>query len=169
MAFCRNCGVQLVDGASFCSGCGTPTAIGSAPAATAAPVQPVVTTTATAPAAAPAAAPMTSNVAAALSYIPIVAIVFLIIEPYKRDRFVRFHAFQSLFFTVAVIVVSIFLGMMLSALVISGVWSLVFGLFWIFRLAVFIGWLVLVFKAYNNESFKLPVIGDIAEKQAAQM
>jgi uncharacterized membrane protein len=129
-----------------------------------------VATTTSAPASAPAKAPMTSNVAAALSYIPIIAIVFLIIEPYKRDRFVRFHSFQSLFFTVSVIVVSIILGMILSgAFFIGGMWSLVLGLYWIFRLAVFVGWLFLVFKAYNNESFKLPVIGDIADKQAAQM
>jgi uncharacterized membrane protein len=113
---------------------------------------------------------MTSNVAGALSYIVIVGIVFLIIEPYKRDRFVRFHAFQAIFFTVAVIIVSIVVGMLAtSTLFLSGaMFSLMWGLYLLFRLAVFICWLFLIFKAYNNEMFKLPVIGDIAEKQAAQ-
>src|SRR5229473_3317459 len=44
---------------------------------------------------------MQNNVAAALSYITIVGIVFLLIEPYNKIRFVRFHAFQSVFFAVA--------------------------------------------------------------------
>ncbi len=112
---------------------------------------------------------MTSNVAGALSYIVIVGIVFLIIDPYKRDRFVRFHAFQAIFFTVAVIIISIILGILMSGtLFLGGMFSLMLGIYWIFRLAVFICWIFLVFKAYNNEMFKLPVIGDIAEKQAAQ-
>jgi uncharacterized membrane protein len=133
------------------------------PVATGTPASaPVATTT-------PTAAPMTSNVAGALSYIVIVGIVFLIIDPYKRDRFVRFHAFQAIFFTVAVIIISIILGILMSGtLFLGGMFSLMLGIYWIFRLAVFICWIFLVFKAYNNEMFKLPVIGDIAEKQAAQ-
>jgi uncharacterized membrane protein len=165
MAFCRNCGAQLADGSAFCSGCGSSIATTSTsiPTAAGAPAPAPITTT-------PTSAPMTSNVAGALSYIVIVGIVFLIIEPYKRDRFVRFHAFQAIFFTVAVIIVSIVVGMLAtSTLFLSGaMFSLMWGLYLLFRLAVFICWLFLIFKAYNNEMFKLPVIGDIAEKQAAQ-
>jgi uncharacterized membrane protein len=167
MAFCRNCGAQLADGSAFCSGCGSSTA--TTTTSTSMP------TTAGAPAPAPLAttttsAPMTSNVAGALSYIVIVGIVFLIIDPYKRDRFVRFHAFQAIFFTVAVIIVFIVLGILASGtLFLSGaMFTLMWGLYLLFRLAVFVCWVFLVFKAYNNEKFKLPVIGDIAEKQAAQ-
>ena len=56
---------------------------------------------------------MSNNLAAALCYIPlclvgiILAIVFLLIEPYKNDRFVRFNAFQSIFLHVGLIVFSI--------------------------------------------------------------
>ena len=44
--------------------------------------------------------------------------------------------------------------------------GLLTGIFWIIRLAMLAGWLILMFKAYNNEQFKLPVIGDLAAKQA---
>lgn len=46
---------------------------------------------------------MQSNVAALLTYILgiMTAVIFLVIDPYKNDRFVRFHAFQSLFFGLA--------------------------------------------------------------------
>ena len=50
-------------------------------------------------------APLEENIAGMLAYITIIpSIVFLVIEPYNRNRFVRFHCFQNLFFFVAVIV-----------------------------------------------------------------
>ena len=54
---------------------------------------------------------MQSNVAALLSYVVIIAIVFLIVEPFKNDKFVRFHAFQSIFYWIAVIVIFMLIGM----------------------------------------------------------
>jgi uncharacterized membrane protein len=47
-----------------------------------------------------------------------------------------------------------------------GTWGLIAMLFWVVRLGIFLLWILLVFKAYNNERFKLPIIGDLAEKQA---
>ena len=41
---------------------------------------------------------MPSNIGGLLSYIVIIAIVFLIVEPMKNDKFIRFHAFQSIFY-----------------------------------------------------------------------
>jgi len=115
---------------------------------------------------------MTNNVAGALCYIlgVITGIIFLVIEPYKNDKFVRFHAFQSIFFSIVcwgfwMIWSWVIVGMLFS---VSG-WG-AFGLFWnLFRLielAMFVGWVFLMYKAYNNEQFKLPIIGDIAAKQA---
>lgn len=95
----------------------------------------------------------------------ITGIIFLVIEPYNKDRFVRFHAFQSIFLHVAFIVLSIVLG------VIEGIlpWGIGF-IFSIAQFAVWLGgvgaWIYMMVKAYNNEKFKLPVIGDIAEQQA---
>ncbi len=115
---------------------------------------------------------MAKNVAGLLCYSFgfITGVIFLVIEPYKNDRFVRFHAFQSIFYSVACIAVSmvwsfVFVGMIFS-LGSLGMFSLFGLLFMLVRLAMFAGWILLMFKAYNNEEFKLPIIGDIAAKQA---
>ncbi len=141
MAFCATCGTQIADGAACpkCAGTASPGA------------------------SAPAAAGLADNVAGALAYVTIIpAIVFLVLEPYNKKRFVRFHAFQSIFFCVAWIVIDIaltfishipFLGWML--------WPLV-------GLVLFVIWLILVLKAFQGQMFKLPVIGDMAEQQAGK-
>ena len=98
-----------------------------------------------------------ANLAAALAYfgVFVTGAVLLVIE--KESRFVRFHAMQSTVFFAAFLVLSIvvnsifFLGAILYAFVLFP--------------AVTIVWLVLMFKAYNGEQFKLPVVGDFAEKQ----
>ena len=49
---------------------------------------------------------MTDNVVGMLCYITIIpAIIFLVMEPYNKSRFVRFHAFQMIFFSVAMIAI----------------------------------------------------------------
>ena len=115
-----------------------------------------------------ASSPMSSNVAGLLCYILglITGIVFLVIEPYKNDKFVRFHAFQSIFFSIVCIVISWILGAVVIGMLFSG--TLVFGILFarLIQLAIFAAWVFLMYKAYNNEQFKLPVIGDIAAKQA---
>jgi uncharacterized membrane protein len=85
----------------------------------------------------------------------ITGIIFLILE--KEDKFVRFHAWQSIITFGAITIISI----ILSFIPIVG-WIL--G--WIIWVASIILWIVLMYKAYQGEKFKLPVIGDIAEKQA---
>ena len=97
------------------------------------------------------------NLAAAVAYLAgfVTGLVLLAVE--KENRYVRFHAMQSTVFFAGVLVVSIainsifFLGAILYA-------------FLLFP-AVVILWLVLMFKAYSGETFKLPVVGDFAEKQ----
>ncbi len=114
---------------------------------------------------------MQNNVAAALSYITIVGIVFLLIEPYNKIRFVRFHAFQSIFFAAAWFVfwfawwfIQMIFGMMThgASFFITGPISILVSL------GFFVAWIVLVVKAYGNQEFKLPIIGDLAAKQAGQ-
>src|SRR5262249_16602312 len=108
MAFCSKCGNQLASGAGFCGACGAVVAaqsVSQSSGAAAVPAQPAAAVPAPPMAAAPgqpatAAAPMANNVAGLLCYILgiITGIIFLVIEPYKHNRFVRFHAFQSIFF-----------------------------------------------------------------------
>jgi uncharacterized membrane protein len=114
---------------------------------------------------------MTNNLAGALCYIAgfITGIVFLVLEPYNKNRFVRFHAFQSIFFSVVCIVFSMVWSWLFFSLLFTpgmGLWGL-FSLVWlVIRLGMFAAWIFLMYKAYNNEEFKLPVIGDLAAKQA---
>ena len=95
------------------------------------------------------------NTAAALSYVLgwLTGIVFLLIE---KDPFVRFHAMQSIV-TFGLLTVLSFvpvIGWLLSPLL---------------MIVGFILWLVLIFKAYQGEEFKLPWIGEFAQKQAGKM
>ncbi|PYQ37482.1 MAG: hypothetical protein DMG99_20935, partial [Acidobacteria bacterium] len=64
----------------------------------------------------PAASGLTPNLAGALAYILglITGVLFLVLEPYKRDPFVRFHAMQSVLYSGAVIVFSIAWRIMVS-------------------------------------------------------
>jgi uncharacterized membrane protein len=160
MAFCASCGAS-VEG-KFCAKCGTPLAAGTPPPAGAAP-------SSSAPP--QAASGMSQNVAAALTYVLglITGIIFLVLEPYNRDRLVRFHAFQSIFFNVAVIgvyIVLMIVGSILGA-VIPFVGAALIG---VLSLVVWLGsivlWVVLIIKAYGGTKLVLPVIGPLAEKQA---
>ena len=104
------------------------------------------------------------NVAGALSYLFgwVTGIIFYLLEP---DRpFVRFHAVQSIIVFGALTI----LGILFS------IFSVIPGLGWMLTVLVgpvlglvgFILWLVLIIKAYQGERYKLPVIGDMAEKWA---
>ena len=120
-------------------------------------------------AAAPQAAGLSDNAAAAISYITIIpAIIFLVMEPYKRVPLIKFHSLQSIFYSVAVvvfcIVLSIVWGIFVHILPLLALFGLVL---WPLLDLVFIGiWAFCVFKASKGEWFKLPIIGDIAMKQA---
>ena len=99
----------------------------------------------------------------------ITGIIFLVIEPYKNDKFVRFHAFQSIFFNVALIVFWIAYTIVASILgfVSLGFLAVVMGLVGLLiSLAILAYWIFLMYKAYNNELYKIPFIGDLAAKQA---
>ncbi len=103
---------------------------------------------------------MSDNVAGALCYFGgvVTGIIFLILAPYNQSKLVRFHAFQSIFFCVAFIVAMIAVGMLFH------IFTLV--LTPLIALAGFVIWLYLMYSAFNNNKVKLPVIGDLAEKQA---
>jgi len=96
------------------------------------------------------------NIAGLLCYILgwITGIVFLVLE--KENKFVRFHAFQSLLTFLPLSVLIWILGWIPFA-----GWVIA-GLLWILILIL---WLILMFKAYKGERYKLPIVGDIAEKQ----
>jgi uncharacterized membrane protein len=148
MAFCIACGGQVPAGATACPACGRATA-GSTGAAGSNPA---------------GAGGLTDNMAGALAYVTIIpAIIFLVLEPYNRNRFIRFHSFQSVFAAVAWICLWVALNIVAHIPFFGWLTILVWPLV---SLAGFVVWLILVLKAYQGQKFKLPVIGDAAEKQA---
>jgi len=118
------------------------------------------------------------KVAAALSYIWIVGVVFFFIE--KEDRFVRFHALQSIIFGIASMVIMGLLAVVaiiltfafsIGGAIVGGglgmivhllVW-VIWLIFWVLWLAFFIGIIFAAIKAYQGQKFKLPIVGNMAE------
>jgi len=114
---------------------------------------------------------MSSNVAGLLAYILgfITGIIFLVLEPYNKDKFVRFHAFQSIFFSVALIAFWIVWTILSAVLgvVTFGIMAVVMAIIGLLIALVIFGyWIFLMYKAYNNERYMIPFIGPLAAKQA---
>jgi uncharacterized membrane protein len=108
---------------------------------------------------------LSDNAAGGLAYLTIIpAIVFLIIEPFKRSSFVRFHAWQSILFFVAWAVIDILIGLVQN-LVPSTVF-LTLTVLQLVGIAIFVVWIVVFVSAFNGKRVKLPIIGAMAEKQA---
>ena len=164
MPFCTNCGTD-VSGAKFCSNCGTPAAGQSSGAA---PPQPAAESAPEAGGASPqqdapensssawggpeSVSDSTRNIAAALAYITPVAVILLLIEPFKDIRYIRFHSLQSLFYFGAWIVLQFVLGFIAPPVA------------YMVTLAFVIGWFFIAYKAYLGEMFHLPVLGELVDK-----
>ena len=101
---------------------------------------------------------LTENQAAMIAYITIIpAIVFLVMEPYNKSVFVRFHAFQCISFAVVLFAAHL----VLAFIPIIG-WLISILL----SLAALVLWVICLMKASKGEWYKLPVIGDFAMGQA---
>lgn len=112
----------------------------------------------------PAQAGLSDNVAGALAYLTFIpALIFLIVEPYSRRPFVRFHAFQCLGLTVASLVLHFGIGLMAPFL-----HFFTFELSSLVSLVFFILWLIAIVNAAQGKMFKVPVIGDFAAQQASR-
>ena len=101
---------------------------------------------------------LSDNAAGAIAYITIIpAIIFLIVEPYNKNSFVRFHSWQSIFLGIAAFAILI----VLSVIPVVG-WIIIP----FFLIGFLIVWIMCLVKASKGERWKLPLIGDFAEKQA---
>ena len=108
---------------------------------------------------------LSDNAAGGLAYITIIpAIVFLIIAPFKSSSYVRFHAWQSIFFFVAWAVVDILVGLVHN-LVPSTVF-LTLTVLQLVGLAFFVVLVIVFVSVFNGKRIQLPIIGGLAEKQA---
>ena len=100
------------------------------------------------------------NIASALCYLllGVTGVLLLYLEPYNSNPRVRFHAFQAIFLNLAIIIFWVGISFVGKgfALLISP----------LFLLACLVLWLVLIWAAWQNQRLVLPVIGQMAEKQA---
>ena len=120
--------------------------------------------------AAPTSTGLAANVAGALAYVlgPITGIAFYVLE--KENRFVRFHAAQSITVSVVLIALSIALS------ILSAVLAFIPVLGWIAALLLSLGlgllgfvlWLLLMWKAYNGIEWEAPIAGSFARKMVPQ-
>ncbi len=107
---------------------------------------------------------MPDNTAGMVAYITIIpAIIFLVMEPYNKRPFVRFHCFQNIFFCVAWTALWIILSI-IGMLPVVGWLTLI--LWPIIGLGGLVLWVILLLKANQGQMWKLPFIGDLAAKQA---
>jgi uncharacterized membrane protein len=146
---CPHCAAQMPDTAAYCPGCGQ-TMSSDLPAHGKVGVFSV-------------------RIAGGLAYVTFLpAAAFLVLAPYSRNRFVRFHSFQCLMFWAAALVIAMVLKVASLVLFIIPTLGplLVVLTMMVLTLAVFVTWIVLVVKALQGYRFKLPLIGDLAEHQA---
>jgi uncharacterized membrane protein len=152
-AFCNHCGAPMSAGAPQAAPAG---AGATAPTPTYA-VQPVA-----------AGSGLSENAAGAIAYLTIIpAIIFLVIEPYNKIPFVRFHSWQSIGLCLAALVLQVIVSIFeIMVHFIPGI-VLLFSLIHLaIGLGLFLVWLFVILKASKGEWYKLPFIGDFAEKQA---
>jgi uncharacterized membrane protein len=114
------------------------------------------------------------NIAALLSYVFgwLSGLIFFLIE--KDSRLVRFHAMQSILLNVLSAIVAfvvwivVFIFWIIAAQlsdVLGMVVGLIATLLWIaFFIAVLVAWVMCLIKAFQGQYFKLPIIGNFAEK-----
>ncbi len=101
---------------------------------------------------------------AALTYLLgfVTGILLLYIEPYNQDEFVRFHARQSIGFSVVWIAILVVFGVFISVLphALGAVLAIVEGLI---NLGLAIFWLFLMYKAYMGERYRIPELADVVD------
>ncbi len=110
------------------------------------------------------------NIAGALAYITFIpAIIFLLIDPYRRNRFLRFQSLQCLSLWLAMFVIAAVLRLAEPVLLLipNFGYLLLVLIATVAGLAAFVIWLVLVVKALQGEAFKIPLVGELAERQAS--
>ena len=109
------------------------------------------------------------NLVAAISYIPyigfIISVIIFFIE--KEDKYIRFHAMQSLivsgiFILLPVVLGNIFRGFTVFGFLVTGINILLFVTSWVV-------WIASAIKAYQGVVFKWPVVGNFAEKQVGKI
>jgi uncharacterized membrane protein len=168
MAQCAKCGSPVADGVKFCGACGSSSGPeANAPLSPASPASP--------PEASGSAGGIPANVASMLVYLPlcfiglVCAILFgFVLDPYKQNRLIRFHAWHSIALHVAF--VAFWIAWTIFSLILTSVIHFLAIITVPISMLVGLGALVLMvilmIKAYGGDTLKVPFISDWAEKQA---
>jgi uncharacterized membrane protein len=165
-SYCESCGRPQKTDERFCSGCGTPGVPGVVTRANMETANWAASSTAST-----ASDGLEPRLAGVLSYAVgvISGMVFLLLQPYSRDHFVRFHAFQSIFFNAALVIFWILWGTSVALFeAITGgflLW-LIIPIDLTLTLLIVATWIFVMIKAYGGVTWKLPIIGKCAERQA---
>ncbi|HYZ82872.1 MAG TPA: zinc ribbon domain-containing protein [Bryobacteraceae bacterium] len=149
MPFCTACGNKVGDRDTFCAHCGTRQTVSTPPSFNVA--DPLASLT-----------PRTISI---LCYIPvfgwIVAILALANPKFHSNRVVRFHAFQGLYLFVVWLLVDWVVAPFLGGLGPESAARIARGLL---KASVFVGWLIMLVKTSQNEDFRLPILGELADR-----
>jgi len=108
-----------------------------------------------------------ANVIAALAYLFffVSGVIFLYLEPYNEDEFIRFHARQSIGFSIAWFALLIVFGVFIAVLP-HGLGALLGFIQTLINIALAVFWVVLMYKAYNGERYRIPELADIVDSIA---
>jgi uncharacterized membrane protein len=108
-----------------------------------------------------------ANVIAALAYLFffVSGVIFLYLEPYNEDEFIRFHARQSIGFSIAWFALLIVFGVFIAVLP-HGLGALLSFIQTLINIALAVFWVVLMYKAYNGERYRIPELADIVDSIA---
>lgn len=108
------------------------------------------------------------NIAGALAYFLLPAVIFILVDPFKRSRFIRFHSFQALLLALAAIIAGLALRLVVAVVGLIPALGQFIALLILMTVGIgcLVFWVVLLVKALQGEVFKLPFIGPLAAKQA---
>jgi uncharacterized membrane protein len=108
-----------------------------------------------------------ANVIAALTYLLgfVTGLIFLYLEPYNQDEFIRFHARQSIGFSVAWFAIEIVFGVFIAVLP-HGLGALFNFILTLINIALAVFWVVLMYKAYSGERYRIPELADVVDSIA---
>jgi uncharacterized membrane protein len=168
MSFCESCGKPKKPEDGFCPACGASSIPGIMTRANVEAGSQVASMTTPS-----TSFRLDSKLAGALAYAfgVISGVAFLVLEPHNRDRSVRFHAFQSIFFNIAIVIFWVVwgTGVALFEAITGGflLW-LIIPIDLTLTLFILGVWIFLMVKAYAGTNWKLPMIGNFAERQASK-
>ena len=108
-----------------------------------------------------------ANIIAALTYLLgfVTGLIFLYLEPYNQDEYIRFHARQSIGFSVAWFAIGIVFSVFIAVLP-HGLGALLNFLLTLIDIALAVFWVFLMYKAYNGERYRIPELADIVDSIA---